>query len=560
MGDNMKKIIKICIFLLTFVFLVACSYSGGTTTTKITLDTPKLTIEDGKIVWEKIENATYYEIYLNGKKEKDTQKQIFDMFYLEDGTYVIKVRACSNDSNYVKSQFTTITYTKTTINNGEEDEDINDENKTGDGIYSVFMINDTHGAYADNGYDPGFEKLASLINDLEKENGDIIKIANGDLFQGSYVSNVLYGKPIFEAMNYLEFDAFVLGNHDFDWGLDKVYAYYDGDISNGEANYPVLGANIYDKTTNKRVEWIDPYTIVEVDGDKVGIIGIIGYDLESSILAENVAEYEFVYPLELIKSYAKELREKDCDSVIVSVHDFDSDLNSEIANLTGEFRIDGIFCGHTHQKKDNYLTRTDGVEIPVVQNYDKNGCAVNVVFDINEQTYNTSFYYPRDYLPNSEVLELIKNYQDYIDKGNEVIGYTNYKLSKSVLGKNAVDAMQEEFNVDIAIINTGGIRETLSSGNITISNVFDVFPFNNKIILTELKGSAVKSLYQRNGSYLYFNSSFNINNIDISKTYKIAVIDYVFTGVYYLEFKNVKYTDTEVLLRDVFIEYIEENY
>ena len=79
---------------------------------------------------------------LNGKKEKDTQKQIFDMFYLEDGTYVIKVRACSNDSNYVKSQFTTITYTKTTINNDEEDENINDENKTGDGIYSVFMINE----------------------------------------------------------------------------------------------------------------------------------------------------------------------------------------------------------------------------------------------------------------------------------------------------------------------------------------------------------------------------------------------------------------------------------
>ena len=559
----MKKIIQICIFLFFITILIGCSFEGGTTTNpKVTLETPKLSISDGKIVWEKIENATYYEIYLNGKKEKDTQKLFFDLFYLADGTYAVKVRACNNDTNYVKSQYASITYEKKTeeVDKNPEIDNPNNENDKGDGKYSVFMINDTHGAYCNNDSDPGFEKIASLLGDLEKEQGDIIKIANGDIFQGSYVSNVLYGKPIFEVMNYLEFDAFVLGNHDFDWGLDKVYTYYDGDLANGEANYPVLGANIYDKATNKRVEWIEPYTIVEVDGDQVGIIGIIGYELESSILAENVADYEFIYPVELIKQYAKELRQKGCDSVIVSIHDFDQDLNSEIAKLSGDAKIDGIFCGHTHQKKDNSVTRSDGVTIPVVQNYDKNGCAVNVEFDINSQTYKTSFYYPSNYQNNLEVLDLIKEYQDYIDKGNEIIGYANYKLNKSTLGKNATDAMQEAFEADIAIINTGGIRETISSGNITVSKVFDVFPFNNEIIIVELKGSAVMSLYQRNSSYLYFNTSFNINNIEQNKTYKIAVIDYVFTGVYYYEFKNVEYIDTNILLRDVFIEYIEENY
>ena len=80
------------------------------------------------------------------------------------------------------------------------------------------------------------------------------------------------------------------------------------------------------------------------------------------------------------------------------------------------------------------------------------------------------------------------------------------------------------------------------------------------IFLIELEGREVISLYQSNRSYLYFNEDFNINNINNNIVYKIAVIDYVFTSPYYDEFKDEEYTDTDVILRDLLVTYIDNMY
>ena len=58
----------------------------------------------------------------------------------------------------------------------------------------------------------------------------------------------------------------VLGNHEFDWGLDVVTGYFDGNTENGEASFPLLGANVFYQGTTNIVEHIDPYTIIERDG------------------------------------------------------------------------------------------------------------------------------------------------------------------------------------------------------------------------------------------------------------------------------------------------------
>jgi len=148
---------------------------------------------------------------------------------------------------------------------------------------NLVSANDTHGRLVTGDGDNGFDVLSSKFNDLENKYGDFIKIANGDIFQGKFESNVLYGRPIVDCMNAMEFDAMVIGNHEFDWGLDKIAAYNDGDESNGEANFPFLACNIVDKATNKLLDWVEPYTIVENNGSKVGLIGAIGTNLTSSI-------------------------------------------------------------------------------------------------------------------------------------------------------------------------------------------------------------------------------------------------------------------------------------
>ena len=123
----------------------------------------------------------------------------------------------------------------------------------GDNDYKInfLMINDTHGAFLDSTDGNSIGRVDTLLDNLTNKNGQYISIVNGDAFQGTYVSSTLYGRPLVDAYNAMNLTAFVVGNHDFDWGIDKMAAYKDGDISNGEANFPFLGANIYIKGTKR---------------------------------------------------------------------------------------------------------------------------------------------------------------------------------------------------------------------------------------------------------------------------------------------------------------------
>lgn len=545
----MKKTLKLITFLLiALLFITGCEFSSTTTDDPIEygqLATPVIKIEDEVLSWEEVPNATTYYVYANGELASVGYFNQYDLVKYRNTEVTFKVCAKDKTGNYSDSEFAEEKYYFEYIVNKPTD-------------YSIFMINDTHGAFADGQFS-GIDRVASIVSELdEKEN--LIKVANGDIFQGSYVSNVLQGRPLIDALNEMEFDAFVVGNHDFDWGLDVLHQYKDGDLSNGEANFPFLGANIYSKKTGERVDWIDPYTIVELDGLRVGIIGLIGYNLESSILAEMVADYDFVYPMELIKEYAQELRvEEGCESVLVSIHDYDESLNASIAKLQGDYAIDGILCGHTHENINETLTRADGVKIPVVENSDKNKSAISIHFDLNDDSFKVVRYTPSSYEENNELALLQSKYQKYIDEGNRVLGTTPY-ISRQELGAYATDAMKEEFDVDIAIMNTAGVRAYIPKGQATVGIVFEVFPFNNEIITLTLKGSDVIDLYNENGTYLYFNTSFDVKNINKNTYYSIAVIDYVFTGVYYDQFKGVDYVDTDVILRDLLIDYIDELY
>ena len=432
------------------------------------------------------------------------------------------------------------------------------------------MINDTHGAFVDSSDGYSIAKVDTLLDKLELNNGEYIKIANGDILQGSYVSTKTYGYQMIESLNVMDFDAFVIGNHEFDWGLDKIAKYKDGDLSNGEADYPFLGANIFYRGTTKSPEWIDPYTIINYSGINVGIIGLIGGYQESDILATNISEYEFLDDsTNLVKKYSLELRnEKDCDVVVVAIHDYDEGINKKIASLPSESKIDAIFCAHTHQLITDYVIRSDGINIPVVQNYDKNETVQTVVLALDGrhqmQAYQTFDYRTKSFDDSSDLDELFAKYKGYIDESETVIGYTNSYLSREVLGKIAAQAMYKYNynvygfeNIDLTILNTGGVRTAIKNGDITVGDVFNTFPFENEIHLVKLFGSEVKLL--ANSSYYY---SYSTINFEDDKIYIVAVIDYVYFGPYTESIfdKKTAEHDTNILMRDIFLEYIKNNY
>ena len=444
---------------------------------------------------------------------------------------------------------------------------------------NFIMINDTHGALLDSNDSCSVGRVDTLINVLSEKNGEYIKIQNGDAFQGTFISGELFGLPLVEAFNAMELDCFVLGNHEFDWGIETIATYKDGNLENGEANFPFLGANIYKKGTTTRPNWIEPYTVVEYGGIQVGIIGAMGPTHESSILTSYISSYEFVDPVNIISEHATTLRNSfGCEVVVVAIHDYDEAINQRIAALKGNSEVDAIFCAHTHQYINETATRADGFNIPVVQNTHKNNRAAEVVLSIDTnlglKSFESKSHAPAEYEISERVENVISKYNDLIEESNVSLGYTSSTIYKSTLGSYATEAMSNHIynhssfdsKIDMTIINTGGVRATIKSGDITKAKIFEVFPFNNRVVLVNISGKAIKSLYESNQSYLYVDISDDIGtytNFKDTTIYQVAVIDYVFEGTYYNEFRNLSSSDyiyTNVVLRDLLITYLDEKY
>ncbi len=436
-------------------------------------------------------------------------------------------------------------------------EDVSDET-----VLNIFSINDNHGDFYQNSY--GMDKIAAGINSLS---GDYnIKIANGDLFQGTYVSSTQYGLPMVDALNAMDFDCFVLGNHEFDWGLEKIALYKDGNQDNGEADFPFLGANIIEKSTGKCPSWIEPYTVISVGEIKVGVIGLIGEYQESSIIATVSSLYDFVNGDQLVIDYAKELRtEQDCDIVIVAVHDYDDNFSTTLqkwANYSGESNVDAIFCAHSHQAIDDDYFGTDGDVVPVLQNGGNGQTFARLQIWLNEENEITdkdgTLFATYNFNSDGTLDSVITKHMSVINAGNEVIASTDTELSRGILGNYIVDAMVEEFSADFAIMNTGGVRNVIAAGDITLADVFQVFPFENSVIICEISGELLKQYADANDDYNYYSDA--TETIDITQTYTLAIVDYVFYGSYFDDYRPDDYIITEVIVRNIMNEFMVNDF
>lgn len=508
----------------------------------VSIKAPIIKLTRGVLSWGKVLNAVSYDIYKNDCLLDSTTSLSYNIEEVYGDKYYVIARSVNSYSE--KSNIIEITGNLNT------------------GVVNIFSINDTHGAVTTNSNVTGLDKVQTLINSLESDT-EYIKVANGDIFQGGYVSNITRGEIFIDVLNEMDFDCFVIGNHEFDWGLETISVYKDGDTTNGEADFPFLGANIVYKSSSIMPKWLDEYVIVENNGLKVGIIGVIGEGLTSSINSEFVENYTFLDPVPIVERLATTLRtDEDCDVVVVATHDYDSDTNERFASLYNDSRIDAILCAHTHQKINETVTRTDNYKIPVLQSNTKNITvgAINLTLengDITKQTVN--HYYPSNYSSSADILSIIDNYKDIILEGEKVVGYTSTYLSKESLGSLATNGMVDYTGSDFACLNTGGVRSTIDLGNITMEDIYEVFPFDNKLIIVEMSGSTLKSFYNTAEGYLYFSSNLDINNIYNNKIYKICVIDYVYNYYFYQKFfKNQKATTLDLQIRDAVVYKIEK--
>jgi 2',3'-cyclic-nucleotide 2'-phosphodiesterase (5'-nucleotidase family) len=446
----------------------------------------------------------------------------------------------------------------------------------------IYSINDYHGgAYSSVSI---LAKIGDFLKYKKDTTDHTIIIANGDIFQGSAFSNYYHGRPIVEIFNNIGFDAFVIGNHEFDWGIDKIANYNDGDLTNGEADFPFLAANIVSTSNEAMMPWTEPYKIVTINGLKVGIIGVIG-DVINSISASRVEGYVFQNVVNSIGEYANHLRtNENVEVVIAAVHEYDEATNLAIARLTGSQRIDAVFNGHTHQNQASYIGEnrgrlgaamphaqassfSDSLLAKIVLIYDRE---TKTVLTSQSSTLSESNLSSID----SDIMDIINDYAnrtDYIVFVNEQLAITKYSFGKTALAPWGSSVIRDYVGVDFGFVNAGGFRVTMDVGVLTMGEMVEIYPFDNYIKTSQVTGSQLHDFC----AYMILKSpdivlddqascsdgKFYKNSVELnaSTLYTIAAVDYIFDKTNYIFLKGVNITLTEYLMRDLLVMDLRNN-
>ncbi|GAA4971246.1 metallophosphatase [Algibacter aquimarinus] len=192
----------------------------------------------------------------------------------------------------------------------------------------------------------GVARRASLIESIRKENPNTLLLDAGDIFQGTPYFNYYGGELEFKLMSKLKYDAATIGNHDFDNGIDGLYAQYP------HKEFEFLTAN-YDFSNTILDTHTKPYKIFKKDGIKIGVFGL-GIELKGLVTTELSKETKYLDPIEMTQEMTRILKnDEQCDLIICLSHlgyyykknpNRISDLN--LAKKTKN--IDLIIGGHTH--------------------------------------------------------------------------------------------------------------------------------------------------------------------------------------------------------------------
>ncbi|MGI6091688.1 MAG: hypothetical protein GX348_07645 [Veillonellaceae bacterium] len=373
-------------------------------------------------------------------------------------------------------------------------------NKNDQAQITVLAVNDFHGALLDDGKNPGIIKLGKYLKNEKalNENGTII-LSAGDMFQGSAESNLLYGKPVVQAMNNIGFDGMTLGNHEFDWGLATL------EQQAKSSRFPYLAANINEKKTGKQLPFVKPYTIVKRNGIKVAIIGLTTPETAYKSNPQIVNSLEFSKPAAIVNSLVPKLRAEGAQIVIVLAHlgcEFDSKgrIIGEAADLANKISgVDLIITGHSHK---NIVGRVNG--IPVLQAY-YNGRAVakaTFMYSLSENKIISSIITSDTNIqstqPNDKGLAriVVRTNAELGNAMKTTLGITHTALTHdrhelSLFGQWLTDKMREKTDADIAFLNGGGIRAPIPAGKITLGQIYQSLPFDNTLYLTKLTGRQI---------------------------------------------------------------------
>ncbi|WP_430966227.1 bifunctional metallophosphatase/5'-nucleotidase [Spongiimicrobium sp. 2-473A-2-J] len=199
----------------------------------------------------------------------------------------------------------------------------------------------------------GLARRATLVERIRKENPNTLLLDAGDIFQGTPYFNFYGGELEFKLMSMLKYDAATIGNHDFDNGIDGLYAQLP------HAKFKLLSAN-YDFSNTLMDGHVKPYTTYTMDSIKIGVFGL-GIELAGLVTKKLYQETQYLDPYEIAQDMGRILKEEEqCDLVICLSHlgyAYNRDKPDDLKLAARSENIDLIIGGHTHTFLDKPTIR-----------------------------------------------------------------------------------------------------------------------------------------------------------------------------------------------------------
>lgn len=210
----------------------------------------------------------------------------------------------------------------------------------------------------------GFLRRAAMIDQMRKEDKDLLLLDSGDFSQGSPYYTMFKGDVETELMNIMGYDAATIGNHEFDFGLENMARIFR------KANFPIVCAN-YDFTGTVVEGLVKPYVIIKRKGVRIGIFGL-SPKLDGLVMASTCAGVRYSDPIKTANAVADKLKnEEKCDVVICLSHlGWDEAGLNDIEMMAKTRNIDLVLGGHSHSyfKTLNHVRNLDGKDVPNDQN------------------------------------------------------------------------------------------------------------------------------------------------------------------------------------------------
>ena len=381
---------------------------------------------------------------------------------------------------------------------------------------TILQINDVHGYleshpelyYTSEGIElreaGGYSRIKSIVENIRKDTGQVLFLDNGDTFHGTYEAVESEGESLVPILNNLGLDAMTF-HWDIGYGPDVLLKRQE------ELNYPILAINAYDKDTHEL--YTKPYIIKEIQGVKVGIIGIASNIIDKTMPKKFSQGLYFTNGSDELPKYLKEVRENGAEVTVVLSHlGFPQDVKL-IEETPG---IDVVVSGHTHNRLEHLQKDNDTFIMQSGSHGSFVGKLTLTLFGGKPVTATHELIDVEESIAEDETMKNLVHQamEPHRDMLSKVIGKTDVVLHRGNALESPMDnlllsSMLEETGAELAFSNGWRYGAPVPKGDVTLRHLHQIIPVNPPVSTVDITGAELWAMMEENLENTYSRDPFH---------------------------------------------------